>query len=35
MLGKLAEAANMTPEAFAEEFASAAIGPEELAGVDA
>ncbi len=35
MLGRLAEAANMTPEAFAEEFASVAVGPEELAGVDA
>lgn len=33
MLTKLAAAANMTPEAFAEEFASAATGPEELAAV--
>lgn len=33
MLGKLAAAGNMTPEAFAEEFASAATGPEEMAAV--
>ena len=35
MLGQLAKAADMTPEAFVAEFGGAASGPEELAGVEA
>ena len=34
MVGKLAEAASMTPEAFVAEFGGAAAGPEEPAGME-